>query len=256
VSPNGLELVISVFAAMAAGLINALAGGGTLITFPALVAIGIPAVAANVTNTVALCPGYFGATIAQSKDLRGQRHRFWFVIPAGLIGGLVGAILLINTTEKVFRELIPVLILAASVLLAIQDPVRAWLNRRAARSGSTNNLEPIAALPVGVAAIYGGYFGAGLSVIVLAVLGLVLDDSLTRLNALKQLVALSTNIAAAVFFVFSGKVVWSIAIVMAIGALIGGSLGGKLAGRVNPTVLRWMVVSIGLIIGILYLVKG
>ncbi len=254
--PNGFDYLLPALAAIAAGLVNALAGGGTLITFPTLVAIGIPAVAANVTNTVALCPGYFGATIAQSKDLQGQKARLWIVIPAAVIGGIIGGILLLNTTEKVFRELVPFLILAASALLAIQDPVRAWLNRRAAQHGTTQFPETLASVPVGIAAIYGGYFGAGLSVIVLAMLGLTLEDSLTRLNALKQFIAFSTNIAAAIFFVFSGQVVWQIAVVMAVGALIGGSIGGRLAGKIKPATLRWIVVTIGVIVGIIYLVRG
>ena len=254
--PSGFEFVLPALAAMAAGLVNALAGGGTLITFPTLIAIGIPAVAANVTNTVALCPGYFGATIAQSKDLQGQKGRLWSVIPAAVIGGIIGGILLLNTTEKLFRDLVPFLILAASGLLAVQDPVRAWLTRRAAKAGTTKTAEIWAALPVGLAAIYGGYFGAGLSVIVLAVLGLTLEDTLTRLNALKQFIAFSTNVAAAIFFVFSGKVVWQVALVMAVGALLGGAIGGRLAGKIKPATLRWIVVTIGVIVGIIYLVKG
>jgi uncharacterized membrane protein YfcA len=111
-------------------------------------------------------------------------------------------------------------------------------------------------LPVGLASIYGGYFGAGLSVIVLSALGLTLEDTLTRLNALKQAVAFSVNVAAAIFFLFSGQVVWSAAVVMAVGALIGGMLGGKLAGRIKPSTLRWTVVSIGVIISIIYFVRG
>ena len=110
--------------------------------------------------------------------------------------------------------------------------------------------------PSGLAAIYGGYFGAGLSVIVLAALGLTFEDSLTRLNALKQLIGFSVNVAAAIFFLFSGKVVWIAALVMAVGALIGGVLGGRLAGRVKPATLRWMVVSIGIVVSIIYFVRG
>jgi uncharacterized membrane protein YfcA len=108
-------------------------------------------------------------------------------------------------------------------------------------------------LPVGLAAIYGGYFGAGLSVIVLAVLGLTLDDSLTRLNALKQGISFSVNIAAALFFLFSGQVVWSAVLVMAVGALVGGVLGGRLAGRIKPSTLRWIVVAIGVVVAVIYL---
>ena len=115
--------------------------------------------------------------------------------------------------------------------------------------------EAWAALPIGLAAIYGGYFGAGLSVIILAVLGLVLEDTLTRLNAIKQIISFSANLAAAIFFVFSGKVLWPVALIMMVGALLGGALGGKLAGKVKPATLRWMVVCIGVVVGVIYLVE-
>ena len=252
---SGLEYILVGLAAVAAGLVNALAGGGTLITFPMLMTVGLPAIAANVTNTVALCPGYLGATLAQSKDLRGQRLRLWLLLPAGVVGGITGGILLLNTGERLFRGLVPFLILLAAGLLAVQDPLRAWLTRRAVQRGQAATLERRAALPIGLAAIYGGYFGAGLSVIVLAALGLTLDDSLTRLNALKQAIAFSTNIAAAIFFLFSGQVVWPAALVMAAGALIGGALGGRLAGRIKPAVLRWIVVTVGVVVAGVYLVR-
>ena len=253
---SGFEYILIGFAALAAGAVNALAGGGTLITFPVLTFLGVPAIAANVTNTVALCPGYFGGTLAQWNDLRGQKERLWLIVPASIIGGVLGGFLLLQTGEKLFQNLVPYLILLASGLLAIQDPVRAWLTRRLGEGDSGTGLETLTWLPVGVASVYGGYFGAGLSVIVLAALGLTLEDSLTRLNALKQAVAFSVNLAAAVFFLFSGQVVWSAALVMAVGALIGGTLGGRLAGRIKPSVLRWTVVVIGVLIAIAYFVRG
>lgn len=250
-----VEYILIALAAMGAGMVNALAGGGTLITFPTLVALGIPAVSANVTNTVALVPGYFGATLAQMNDIRPQRKRLWIVLPAGVVGGVLGGLLLLNTGEKVFRALVPFLILLASGLLAVQDPVRFWLQRRLEKAGARSASEGWAAIPIGVAGIYGGYFGAGLSVIVLAVLGLTLEDNLTRLNALKQSVSFSVNLAAAIFFLFSGKVVWPVALVMAAGALLGGSLGGRLAGRVKPGTLRKLVVAIGVLVGVIYLIR-
>ncbi|HUH95864.1 MAG TPA: sulfite exporter TauE/SafE family protein [Anaerolineales bacterium] len=253
---NWIDFLLAGLAAIAAGLVNALAGGGTLITFPTLTAIGLPAVVANVTNTVALCPGYIGGILGQWDDMRGQGRRVWLVAPAGVIGGLIGGYLLLHTGEKVFRSLVPFLILLASALLAVQEPVRAWLVRRASQKKPTPNQSWIVDLPIGLAAIYGGYFGAGLSVIVLSVLGLTIDDTLTRLNALKQAVSFSVNFAAAIFFLFSGRVIWSVALLMAVGALIGGSLGGRLAGRVKPATLRWIVVTIGVIVAIIYLVRG
>jgi uncharacterized protein len=248
-----VDLLLAAAAAAVAGAVNALAGGGTLLTFPTLLALGLPAVAANVTNTVALCPGYFGATLAQAADLRGQRRRLWLVVPAGALGGLAGGLLLLGTGERTFRALVPFLILAASGLLAAQGPVRRWLVRRAPHASARALW---VAFPVAAAAVYGGYFGAGLSVVVLAVLGLALDDSLTRLNALKQAVALGVNVAAAACFLVSGQVAWRLAAVMAVGALAGGVAGGRLAGRVPPATLRWVVVAIGLAVGTVYLVRG
>lgn len=242
-------------AAAAAGFVNALAGGGTLISFPVLTAVGIPAVVANVTNTVALVPGYLGATFAQLKDLRGQRARLIFYLPAAVIGGILGGILLLNTGERLFRELVPFLILLASLLLAVSDPLRAWVLKRTGTARSEAGMAAMGVLPVVLAAVYGGYFGAGLSVIVLATLGLILNDNLTRLNALKQSISFSTNLAAAIFFVFSGQVVWPVALLMMAFALAGGALGGRLAGRIKPSVLRWVVVSIGVVVAVIYFVR-
>lgn len=247
-------LIIGVGAFLAGG-VNALAGGGTLITFPLLTAVGLPAVVANVTNTVALCPGYFGATMAQWKEIVSQKRRLWFYVPAALLGGVLGGILLLHTGEKVFSGLIPYLILLASTLLAFGNPLRNWLNRRTSEGKVWRGLEVFSVFAVVLAAIYGGYFGAGLSVIFLAVLGVLINDSLNRLNALKQILALSTNVAAAIFFVFSGKVNWWAALIMAVFALAGGAFGGKLAGKISAAVLRWVVVGIGVIVAIIYFVK-
>jgi uncharacterized protein len=252
---NGMDYLLAALAATAAGAVNAIAGGGTLITVPTLMFLGVPALVANVTNTVALCPGYFGGTMAQWGDVKTQRKRLWLVLPAGAVGGVIGGYLLLQTGEKLFKELVPYLILLASGLLAIQGPVRAWLTRRMGEHHG-DRLEKISWLPVGLASIYGGYFGAGLSVIILSALGLTMDDTLTRLNALKQAIALAVNVAAAVFFIFSDKVLWPVAAVMAVGALIGGTLGGKLAGRIKPATLRWTVVTLGVIISIIYFVRG
>jgi uncharacterized membrane protein YfcA len=249
------KFILVGLAAIGGGFVNALAGGGTLITFPTLVSIGIPSIAANMTNTVALLPGYLGGTFAQRKDMQGQKNRLILFIPAGIIGGLIGALLLKISTEKLFTNLVPYLILIASLLLAIQEPIKKWLMKRAQAGGRKSFSNASAVLPVGVAAVYGGYFGAGLSVIILAVLGLVIDDSLTRLNAIKQAISFSANFAAAFFFAFSGLVNWPVALVMAIGALMGGAIGGKLASRIQPSTLRWIVVTIGLVVGIYYLVK-
>ena len=247
--------LIASLAAIVAGMFNALAGGGTLITFPTLLSIGLTPVVANVTNTIALCPGFLGGTLAQTGDLKNQKKRLWLAVPAALLGGLTGGFLLLRTSERLFSNLVPFLILLAASLLALQNPLRNWLTRRQSQTTARNIPETWIFLPVFLGAIYGGYFGAGLSIIMLAVLGLILNDNLTRLNALKQSIGLSANFAAALLFVFSGKVNWSVGAVMMVGALLGGSLGGRLASRVQPNVLRWIVVTIGFIVGTVYLVK-
>jgi uncharacterized membrane protein YfcA len=250
-----LDFTLAGLAAIAGGAVNALAGGGTLITFPMLTAIGIPAVAANVTNTVALCPGYLGASFAQLKDLKGQERVIWILIPISIMGGAGGGYLLLNTSEKLFSTLVPYLILFASGLLAAQDTVRDWVVKH-----TGNHMHEIMhigwkALFVLPAAVYAGYFGAGAGVIILAVLGLIFDENMTRLNALKQTISFSSNTAAAIMFLFSDKVVWSVVLVMAVGAMLGGSLGGRLAGKIKPAVLRRVVVSIGFLVGLVYLAK-
>ena len=247
-----MELSVAGLAAAVAGLINALAGGGTLISFPVLLALGVPPVVANLTNAAALCPGYLGATLAQREQLREQRARLIACVPAAVVGGIGGACLLLATRERTFQILVPYMILAAAVLVAAQERVRRWVQERQLRMGHGW----LAAAAVLAAGIYGGFFSAGMNVIVLAVLGLTLDDSLSRLNALKQAVALAVNVAATVVFLGSGQVLWSIAGVMAVGAWLGGVLGGRIADRLPPTLLRWTVVVGAVMVAVIYWVAG
>lgn len=250
-----LELIAVGLAAVAGGFVNAIAGGGTLITFPMLTAVGVPPVIANVTNTVALCPGYIGGTFAQRRDLQGQGKRMRMLLPAGILGGITGGVLLLSTSDATFRKLIPYLILTAVILLAFQDRLRNAVMARMGGHGRTHPHEAWSIPLIYLAAIYGGYFGAGLGVMMLAILGLVLDDSLTRLNALKQSLSFVINIAAALFFLFSGKVLWTAAAVMSVGALAGGVLGGRVASRIQPALLRWIVIAVGLVVAAVYFVR-
>ena len=255
-SMNELDLILVGIAAVVGGFVNALAGGGTLITFPMLTAMGVPPVAANVTNTVALCPGYLGATLAQMKELKGQARRLWLLLPTSILCGTAGGVLLLHTSDHTFRKLVPYLILLAVALLFFQDRLRNWVMGRVSEAETKTMHEAWAILPVIPAAIYGGYFGAGVSVMVLAVIGLVLEDSLTRLNALKQAISFSINISAAIFFLFSGQVLWLTALIMAMGALTGGALGGRLAGRIKPAALRRIVITVGLAVSVIYFVRS
>ncbi|HEV8296419.1 MAG TPA: sulfite exporter TauE/SafE family protein [Acidimicrobiales bacterium] len=241
-------------AAAGAGIVNAVAGGGTLITFPTLVALGVPSVRSNVTNTVALCPGYFGGTYAQRGDLVGQNRRLRSLALAAAVGGLVGSILLVITSEKVFKNVVPYLLLVACALLAFQDRIRRMLPERPPHPDAVDPpVPPLLVVAVGLSAVYGGYFGAGLGIITLATLGILLDERISRLNAIKQAISFVTNVVAALFFVFSGKVVWSLALVMAPASLLGGSLGGRLASHLDARVLRGVVVTIGVIVAVKYL---
>ncbi len=256
---SALDLAVAGVAGFLAGGVNAVAGGGTLISFPALVALGIPSVNANITNTVALCPGYFGGAFSQRAALPSQRGRLPWLAAVAAVGGLVGSIILVFTSDDTFSFVVPFFILGACALLAAQDRLRQWLRR-----SHPDGAQPVgaaAADPAAVAvaarpewpllgavfagAVYGGFFGAGLGIMLLAVLGIMLDDSLVRLNALKSALALVINLTAALFFVFSGKVVWSAALVMAVTSLAGGAVGGRMATRMKPNVLRIAVIVFG-----------
>jgi uncharacterized membrane protein YfcA len=257
------ELALAGLAAVAAGAVNAIAGGGTLITFPTLTALGLPVVAANVTNTLAVAPGALGGLVALRRELAGQGPRLARLTPAALLGGFAGGYLLLHTNEALFRRLVPWLILGASALLAVQDPLRAFLLRRlAGTNGAADGAlhgrlgEVVATLLVFCGAVYGGYFGAGLGVIVLAVLGLVLHDSLTRLNAIKQAIGFAANLAGALLFAAFGPVHWPAAAVMAVGAIAGGVVGGRFASRIRASTLRTFVVATGTIVGLIYLMRG
>jgi uncharacterized protein len=255
-NPSALQLGFLALAAVAGGAVNALAGGGTLITFPALIAVGLTALNANVTNTVALVPGYLGGALAQRGDLSGQRRRVIAAAVPAVAGGLAGGGLLLWTGATLFEALVPWLILGATALLAVEP----WLKKSAARrldappTGERRHLTG-----VGVAAfagsVYGGYFGAGLGIILLALFSSLLPDSLSRVNALKQTVSLLANGAAAVLFAATGEVSWAAAAVMAVGALLGGALGGRFAGKVREDLLRSVIVALGLVVATVYFMR-
>jgi uncharacterized membrane protein YfcA len=242
-------------AAVFAGFINAIAGGGTLITFPTLTAIGIPPIAANITNTIALCPGYFGGIYAQRNNFNDQKGNLLKLLPVSILGGITGGVLLIKMPESSFRTLIPYLILIATALLAFQIPLKKWANSRAnkSESGLLKNISSL--FFVFLAAVYGGYFGAGLGVILMAVLGLVINESLQKLNVLKQTLSFLINTTAAIFFCFSGKAEWIFILIMAIGAIGGGFVGGKLVDKIPSNILRYLVVAIGLVVATIYFIK-
>jgi uncharacterized membrane protein YfcA len=172
------------------------------------------------------------------------------------LGGLAGGILLLNTREETFSVLVPYLILLAAGLLAIEGAVHRWHEQRGNQGRSRHTRVIWKMVPIFLASIYGGYFGGGLSVIILAVLALISNESLTQVNAIKQVISLCVNVAAAIFFVFSSKVIWSAAVAMAVGALVGGGVGGLAADRVQPSVLRGIVVLFAVAVAIVYFVRS
>ena len=241
-------LLPAAVSALAAGFVNALAGGGTLITFPVLTALGMPPVMANVTNTVALCPGYLGGIAAQLADLRHFRSSLPALVFLSLAGGVLGAWLLLLGGDKIFPWLVPWLLVFASLLLLLQPVIKKGLPQGKKKAMAMAGF----ILP---AAVYGGYFGAGLSVIVIAVLGFSFSEPIGRLNALKQTVSLTVNLSAALFFGLSGPVQWIVAGTMALFALAGGWIGGKAAGKMNPGILRIIMVSFGIAVAAWYFYK-
>jgi uncharacterized membrane protein YfcA len=250
-------VVIAAAAALAAGALNALAGGGTLLLYPALVALGFPAITANLQCSIALCPGYLGAAVAQRQELRSQRTRLLMLTPFAVAGGLLGAWWLLRAGERTFEQAVPWLILLASVALGLQERLSRALLRRSAQSAAASPSRcrwPIL-LPVTLAAVYGGYFGAGVSVVLLAILGFAFADSFIRLNALKQALALAANAGAVLLFVVRAQVNWPVVALLAACAALGGYLGGRLATRVRPASLRRLVVVLGLALAGYYLAR-
>ena len=243
------QLPLLALAGFAAGAVNALAGGGTLISFPALLALGIPPVSANITSTVALCPGYLGAALAQRRDLQGQGARLSSLLVIAAVGGALGAAWLLRTDAHAFERAVPWLILLACALLAAQERLRAMLATRAVHRDAAAT-PSWSWLLIGAGAAYGGYFGAGMSVILLAALGIAYDDSLVRLNALKQWLALAANLTAAAWLAWRAPLDWRVVAVLACSAALGGAWGGRIAGRLSPLMLRRAVVLLGVAIAL------
>ena len=236
---HGAEWILLVAAGFGAGAVNAVAGGGSLLSFPALLAVGYGAVPANVTNMIAVLPGYAGGSLAYRDELRGQGPRARILGLVSAVGAAIGTALLLAGPRHVFRTLAPWLILVACATLAAR-PLLA--RRREARGGHSQGA--LMTL-VGLGAVYGGYFGAGLGIMLLALLGAFVDDDLQRLNALKGLLSLVVAVVTAVGVALFGPVAWGPGLAMAAAALVGGHLGVGVARRLPEPVLRWGIVLYG-----------
>lgn len=245
---HGHDWVLLAAAGFGAGVVNAIAGGGSLLSFPALLLTGIPAVTANATNTVAVWPGTVAAAWAYRRRVREERRRAWTLAWPSLAGGLAGSVLLLHTPERSFRAVVPWLVLFACALLLAQEPVA----RLVARGAPARSRGVPAALWVAqfLIAVYGGYFGAGMGILMLAVMAIFLETTLQHANAVKLVCSLLINGIAAVYFMASGAVRLPEAGLMAAASLAGGYAGAHLAQRLRPGVLRTAVVVYGLVVAV------
>jgi uncharacterized membrane protein YfcA len=243
------------FAAVIAGAVNSVAGGGTLISFPSLVAFGEADIVSNATNTAALWPGSLSSALGYRKDTEMRRDLLILLLVPSIIGGLLGALILVVTPESTFRFVVPFLILFATILFA----GRKFFARRFA----DKSVQAQVTLPGRIwgfffqlfVATYGGYFGAGIGILMLGSLSMMGLRDIHVMNALKTVLAALINVTAFVFFAYKGLVVWPLAIMMAIGAIIGGYIGARGAKRVNENYLQLLVITVGLVVSSWFIIR-
>ena len=253
------DVLLLAVAGLAAGMVNALAGGGSVITFPALMATGMGALPANVTNSVAVFPGYVSSVAGSRTDLvalmtGGERRAMLRLIPAALLGSGAGCLLLLSTPAEAFEAVVPFLVLAAVTVLACQSRLRRLIRQR----GVSGNLRRALTLHTMVllCAVYGGYFGAALGVLLLAGLGLVLDQTLARLGALKNALSVVTGLVTVLSFGLLGPVAWDAVLCITPATIVGGYAGARAARLLPGDVLRGVVVGFGLVVGLVLLVQS
>lgn len=247
-----VDAVIILLAGCAAGTINTVVGSGSLITFPTLVALGYPPLLANVSNNIGLVPGSVSGVIGYRRELVGQASRLRLLLPASALGGVTGATLLLLLPSDVFERVVIVLIVIALTLVVFQPRIaKRNVARRAARvdaglATTPRDVTPTLAGLVFLAGIYGGYFGAAQGIILIALLGIFLDDHLQRLNAAKNVLAGTVNALAAVVFILTTDIDWAVVGLIAVGSTIGGQIGAKVGRRLDPRALRALIVVVGL----------
>jgi hypothetical protein len=239
---------------MAAGAINVVVGSGTLITFPILLAFGVPPVTANVSNTIGLVPGVASGAVGYRRELRGQRARAIRLGSASVVGGVLGAFLLLWLPSDAFSAIVPALILVGLLLVVLQPRVSAWVDAR--HEGARGDYGPWWVWPaVFGTGVYGGYFGAAQGVILMGILGIGIADDLQRLNGLKNVLAGLVNGVAGVIFLLVADVDWTVVALIAAGSIVGGQLGATVGRRLSPLVLRVVIVVVGLVALASFLLK-
>jgi uncharacterized protein len=243
-----LEALAILLAGVAAGTINTVVGSGTLITFPTLLAFGIPPVTANVSNTVGLVPGSISGAIGYRRELTGQRSRVLRLSVASLIGGLTGGVLLLVLPDDAFAAIVPALILLGCVLVVLQPRISAWVAARHEATGGVPHHGAWWVWPgVLITGVYGGYFGAAQGVLLMAVLGTGVDESLQRLNAVKNVLAAIVNGVAGLLFIAVADVDWRVVALIAVGSTVGAQIGATVGRRLPGGVLRVFIVVVGVV---------
>ena len=246
-----IQVCALVAAGLGAGMVNALAGGGSLISYPSLLAVGVPPISANVTNSVSVAPGYVSSVVGSRKQLKGQKKRVLSLIPTAIIGAGIGTALLLNTSQEMFAAIVPFLIILAAVLMAVGPTINQLLASRADELGEH---QVLLHLLIGVACVYGGYFLSAIGLVVIAFLGICLNDSLARMTALKNTITLVIGVVAAVVYSFLAPVEWTAVMALVPGTLVGGWLGARLAPRLPQKALRWTIIVYGLSVGVYLMV--
>ena len=241
--------VLMFAAGLAGGIVTAMVGGASLITFPALLAAGLPAIVANASNTVALAPGNLAAALADLERIPRWNRSFAGLALISVVGSGAGAALLLATPEKAFTAVVPLLIGFATVLYALAGRIRLWIASRAAGAAPSTGSEPLLFAPV---AVYGGYFGAGMSVMILAILSVTRADEFRSSNVIKNLLSALTSFVAVVVFVLTGTVAWPPTLVVMTGAVIGGFTGGRLARVLPSELMRRVVIVVGTVLTLVY----
>jgi uncharacterized protein len=249
-----MDIVLLIVAGIAAGVVNAIAGGGSLITFPSLIAIGLPTVEANVTNSVSVFPGYVSSVVGSRADLGGQGRRLRAVLPAALLGSIGGCALLLLTPARAFDVIVPFLVLGSAATLAFQERLRGLVGHP--RDLSPRRRAVTLHTVVFVGAVYGGYFGAALGVMYVAALALVLDEPLRRINALKNVLSAAVGLVTVVVFAIFARIHWGAALTLAPATIVGGYVGARVARRLPAHVLQLVIVTFGTAIGLVLLYRA
>jgi len=255
-----LEAIAIGLAGLAAGTINTVVGSGTLITFPTLLAFGVPPVTANVSNTIGLVPGSVSGVVGYRRELAGQRARVLRIGFASLIGGVVGGVLLLVLPEDAFSAIVPVLVSTGILLVIFQPRITRWVEKRHEATGAAPRNPVLGAWwvwpSVLVAGVYGGYFGAAQGVLLMGIMGVGIAEDLQRLNALKNVLAMIVNAVAGLLFAVVADVDWQIVALIGVGSVIGGQLGATVGRRLPSGVLRAVIVVVGLTALVVFLATG